>query len=315
MTFLNSIRANDPVEGFYLLDNASIKTSVRGDPFLAAEIKDKTKSLPIKVWDYRNPTVSSADNGTVVFVSGRAAEYNGSIQVTAQEIRKATNKDRFNRSDLVDAAPINIQKAYQVVISIVNSIHDGDYRELANRMLTKYQRALMTIPAAKSVHHAFVGGLLMHTFNMLRVADDIAETYQDSVNRDLLLTGVLIHDFAKCLEFTFSEMGLVVDYSIEGNLLGHLVMGAQEVAKIGEEIGMPKEKSILLQHLLLSHHGDPSYGAAVVPKVLEAELLHLIDMIDSRVEIYREQYSEMEPGTLSEKGIFALGNKRIYKQT
>ena len=197
------------------------------------------------------------------------------------------------------------------VESILAGLQDTDYRKLAETVFSRRKERFMTVPAAKSVHHGFRNGLLMHTANMLQTADFLADLYAEIINRDLLLTGTLLHDLAKTREFDFSPLGTVRDYSAEGRLLGHPVMGAQEVAAVAQELGVPQEKSVLLQHLLLSHHGEPEFGAAVLPMCAEAELLHLIDMIDSRMEIYAETLQDMPAGTFSDR-IYAL-EKRIYK--
>ena len=139
-----------------------------------------------------------------------------------------------------------------------------------------------------------------------------AAQYADTVNRSLLLTGTLLHDFAKEQEFSFSELGLVTDYSTKGQLLGHLVMGAQEIAALSAELDLPEEKAMLLEHLILSHHGQPEFGAAVLPQCAEAELLSLVDQIDSRMEIYREVLAPLKAGEFSQR-VFALDNRRIYK--
>ena len=152
----------------------------------------------------------------------------------------------------------------------------------------------------------------MHTGNMVKAAACLADLYPQVINRDLLITGTLLHDFAKREEFTFSELGLVSGYSVKGELLGHLVMGAQEVAEIAAELDIPEEKSVLLQHLLLSHHGKPEFGAAVIPMCAEAELLSLIDQMDSRMEIYRENLEETPLGQFSGR-IFALDGHRVYR--
>ena len=146
---------------------------------------------------------------------------------------------------------------------------------------------------------------------MARTAQTMADLYVGVVDRSLLVAGTILHDFAKCEEFEISNMGLVTDYSVKGQLLGHLVMGAQAVAQAGREVGVPEEKSVLLQHMILSHHGEPEFGAAVRPMCAESELLHIIDLMDSRMEIYRETLGEMESGTFSQR-IFALG-KKVYK--
>ena len=160
------------------------------------------------------------------------------------------------------------------------------------------------------MHHSFLNGLLMHTLYMARMADFLAGMYPETVDRDLLVAGTILHDTAKCDEFVTSPLGLVTEYSVKGELLGHLVMGAQAVAKAAGETGLPEDKSVLLQHMILSHHGDPQFGAAVRPVCAESELLSMIDLIDSRMEIYRETMEETQPGTFS-KRVFAL-DKKIY---
>jgi len=135
--------------------------------------------------------------------------------------------------------------------------------------------------------------------------------YAAAKTPSLLLTGTLLHDMAKAQEFVFSQLGLATDYSIKGQLLGHLVMGAQDAAETAARLGVPEEKSVLLQHLILSHHGEPEFGAAVRPLCAEAELLSLIDAVDSRMEIYRETYDTMEPDTFSPR-IFAL-EKKVFR--
>ena len=139
----------------------------------------------------------------------------------------------------------------------------------------------------------------------------MADVYADVVNRDLLVAGTILHDVAKCDEFITSPLGLVTEYSVKGQLLGHLVMGAEEVALAARELGTPEEKSILLQHMLLSHHGEPEFGAAVRPVCAESELLSMIDLIDSRMEIYKETMDETEVGGFSKK-VFAL-DKKIFR--
>ena len=145
---------------------------------------------------------------------------------------------------------------------------------------------------------------------MLQTADFLAGMYESVIDRSLLIAGTLLHDFAKCEEFTTSPLGLVTDYSVKGVLLGHLVMGAHEVANVAVSLNIPEEKSVLLQHLILSHHGEPEFGAAVKPMCAESELLSFIDMIDSRMEIYRETLQEVPAGEFS-KRIFAL-DRSIY---
>ena len=299
------------IEGFYLLKSAFPKVTVSGKPFLTAVLADESGTIEAKIWDYSGP-IGERDAGKVSKVRGSVSDYRGALQVTVDKLRLAAEDDHVDVSRLVRVAPIDRAGAYADITRLVSTLEDADYRAVCEEMLRRHEDAFRTIPAAKSVHHSFLSGLLMHTYNMLRLADFLAAQYADSVDRSLLLAGTLLHDFGKEREFTFSELGLVTDYSTKGQLLGHLVMGAQETAEVAEMLGIPEEKSVLLQHLLLSHHGEPEFGAAVLPQCAEAELLSLIDQIDSRMEIYREALAPLKSGEFSQR-IFALDNRRIYK--
>lgn len=309
---IQTMTPGDEVEGFYILKTATPKVAASGKPFLTGAISDRTGAMELKVWDYTGP-LSAADEGTVVKVRGTVGEYRGTPQFTAGRIRPAAEDDPVDFSALVPTAPIDRRRVMEELRETVNTIADPDYRAVAEDMLTAHGNALEAIPAAKSVHHAFLGGLLMHTANMLRLADFLAGMYPETVDRSLLLAGTLLHDMAKEQEFVFSQLGLATDYSVRGQLLGHLVMGAQETAAAAARLGVPEEKSVLLQHLILSHHGEPEFGAAVRPLCAEAELLSLIDAIDSRMEIYRETYETMDADTFSSR-IFAL-EKKIFKHS
>ncbi len=300
----------DKVEGFYLLKEAYQKVSTNGKPFLSAVIADKTGTIDIKVWDYSGPVGTQEDVGRIVKIRGDVSEFKGSPQISLSNIRMALPEDSCDTARLVATAPIDKDETVQKVRALIASMEDADYRQIASTMLSRHLEAFASIPAAKSVHHSFLSGLLMHTANMMAMADFLAKLYPQVIDRSLLLTGTLLHDFAKEIEFRFSDLGIVTDYSTKGQLLGHLVMGAQEAAQTCAELGTPEEKSLLLQHMILSHHGEPEYGAAVKPMFAEAELLSYIDMVDSRMEIYAETLPGVPEGSFSQR-IFAL-DKRIY---
>lgn len=300
----------EDVEGFYILKAAYPKTTANGKPFLSATLSDKTGAIEIKVWDYTGP-IASADEGKVVKIRGNVGEYRGTPQITVDRIRLADENDQYDVSALVPVAPIDVDATMDELKALIVSIEDEDYRKVCQIFLEQHYDAWKNTPAAKSVHHGFLSGLLMHTTTMLKIADFLAGLYGDIIDRSLLLAGTFLHDFGKQQEFSLSQLGLVTDYSVKGQLLGHLVMGAQEVAKLAAVIGTPDDKAVLLQHMILSHHGEPEFGAAVKPICAESELLSQIDMIDSRMEIYRETLQDLQVGEVSNR-IFAL-EKRVYK--
>ncbi len=307
---IRDMELNDEFEGFYILKSAQSKISSNGKPFMSAVLSDSTGEIDAKVWDYPGP-LGSADEGKVVKIHAQVSEFRGALQVTIDRIRLADANDQYDVSELVPVAPIDVDETMTELRAIIASIEDPDYRRITEALIQRHEAALASIPAAKSIHHSFLSGLLMHTTSMLKLAEFLAGLYSETVDRSLLLAGTCLHDFGKESEFTFSQLGLVTDYSVKGQLLGHLVMGAQEVAEVAKELGLPEEKSVLLQHMILSHHGTPEFGAAVRPVCAESELLSYIDMIDSRMEIYREAFEDTAEGTFSSR-IFGL-DKRIYR--
>lgn len=299
------------LSGFYLLKQASLRTTAAGKPYLAGIITDRTGSVELKVWDYSGP-ISHEDEGKIVCLIGRVSEFKGALQVTADRIRLAQENDNYDLSLLVPTAPLDVQRTMEELERMLASMEDAGLQAVCREMLRRHQRAFTTIPAAKSVHHGFVNGLLMHTVTMMKTAVWLAGLYGDFLDRDLLLAGTFLHDFSKIREFKVSQTGLVTDYTTEGQLLGHLVMGAREAAEVCTACGVSEERSMLLQHMILSHHGEPEFGAAVLPQCAEAELLCYIDLIDSRMEIYREVLDKTEVGQFSDR-VFALDNKRLFR--
>ena len=306
---LSELNYGDSFTGFYILKNVMNKVTNSGKPYLACHLADASMMVESKVWDYPGP-LGPADDGNVVKVQGVMQEFKGMPQIKVERIRLASDKDVYDLSDLVPTAPMDLLAAYGKVEAMIETLADEDYKAVCREFLRRHGEGFRKLPAAKSVHHSFVGGLLMHTGYMLELAEFLAKLYAAVIDRDLLLAGTLLHDFSKMEEFVTSQLGMVTEYSAKGQLLGHLVMGAQETADVCRALGVPEEKSILLQHMILSHHGQPEFGAAVVPQCAEAELLYYIDNIDAKMEIYRENLDKTPVGGFSQR-VFAL-EKRIY---
>lgn len=296
------------VEDFYLLRSAKVQTSRNGSAYLSCVFADKDAEIEGRIWDYAADIHEHV--GSVVKIRGTVSEYNGSNQIVVSRIRLA-QPGEYDLAALVPSAPMPLDALMEDVVSMVSTIEDNVYRAIAMEVLNRMSVSGMakTLPAAKAVHHAFVGGWLMHTHDIMTMCDAACALYGPLVNRDLLLTGALCHDMGKRKEFALADTGLVADYSIQGALIGHLVMGAQEIAEIAKELGLDNSTQhvMLLQHMLLSHHGQPEFGAAVVPKVLEAEILAHLDDLDAKVEIYRENLQNATPGAMTDK-VWALGH-------
>ena len=305
---VKEMAVDDAVEGFFLLKNPVPKTTQSGKTFLSFKLADASGEIEGIFWDY-DGTLHATNAGKPAKVRGTISDYNGKRQITVTQIRAAKEGDPIDMNALVPAAPIDPKQTYTQMVNLLDTIQDPEYKQICVEILARNRELLSCIPAAKSVHHAFRYGLLMHTYFMMCHADYMSKFYP-FVDRDLLMAGTFCHDLAKAKEYSLSSVGLVTDYSIPGYLLGHLYMGAAEIDRISREIGVSEEKSMLLQHMLLSHHGKPEYGAAVVPKTAEAMLLSMIDDLDAKMELIREALEGQAQGMT--ESVWALGYK-LYR--
>ena len=307
---LAALAEGDAFSGCYLLKSAQSAAASNGKPYLSLRLADLTGELPGKLWDYDGP-IGAADAGGPVWASGHVESYRGALQARLDELRRTVENDDVDLSQLIPTAPRDAAQMLDFVEKTLRSLEDADYRAVCLAVLERHRDAFAAIPASLMMHHVFLHGLLMHTANMMLQAAALARIYSDVADRSLLLAGAFLHDIGKLAEFTLSDVGLVSDYSREGQLLGHIFLGAEEVGAVARSLEIPEEKALLLQHLLVSHHGKREFGAITLPRCAEAELLANIDMIDSRMEIYAETFENLSPGSFSAR-IFAL-DKKIYR--
>ena len=177
-------------------------------------------------------------------------------------------------------------------------------------MLQDNKEKILTFPAAEKLHHAMMGGLLYHTLSMLKLAQCVSSIYP-CIDKDLLYSGVILHDIAKMREYTLNDAGVIDGHTVEGVLLGHLVMGAEDIGRKCDELGIPSEKKYLLQHMIASHHGKPEFGAAVRPGFIEAEVLSQIDLLDANMYEMADAVKDVKPGEFTGR-LWMLDNRRLY---
>jgi 3'-5' exoribonuclease len=194
--------------------------------------------------------------------------------------------------------------------AVAESLQDAQLRDLALTLLDERREAMLYWPAAFKLHHAVRGGLLYHTLSLVRLAQDVCRLYP-FVDRELLLCGTILHDIAKTEEFDVADTGIAGGYTADGTLIGHLVRGAMAVEKTGKALGIDEEKLMLVEHMLLSHHGEPEFGAAVRPMFIEAEILSSLDMLDARIYEMRAALSGVPEGDFSARQ-WALDNRKFY---
>ncbi|MDR3072935.1 MAG: HD domain-containing protein [Clostridiales Family XIII bacterium] len=313
--FVNELIVGEEITDFFLVKSIQIKTGSNGKQFLDLQLGDKTGELFAKKWDIAESEVDGIGRikiGSIIKVKATVTEWNGAKQLRIVKIRGLGPEDPIQKEDFFKAAPENADALLAYVEGAAHSISDPHYGAMALKIIEDNRERLRYYPAAAKNHHAMYAGLLYHMKRMLLLAEKLCEVYT-ILNRDLLITGVLFHDIEKLNEMHSDENGVVSDYTFEGIMLGHLVQGVVLVDKLGEALGVPKEKIIMLEHMVISHHYEPDFGSPKRPMFPEAEALHYLDMIDSKIFDMEAALDGAIEGGFSER-IRTLDNRRVYKR-
>lgn len=299
---------NGMAEGFVLIKKCEEKKTKNGAAYLDLIIGDKSGELPAKLWDYNASGIFEEE--MVVKVRGNVEQYNGRDQFRIAQIRPASSGDEYNLAELVPSSDVGGLDMFNMLMKRVNAFKDAELKAIVSKIMNDKKELLITCPAAFSLHHAMLGGLMLHTMSIVRMAEEICRIYPN-INRELLLSGAILHDVAKTWEFTFAKSGLVKGYSTEGELIGHLVEGAYYVADAAKELGIESEKVALLEHMILSHHGVPEYGSPIRPMFLEAEILSALDTLDAEIFEFHSATAKVEPGKFTDRQ-WSLDNRKLY---
>ncbi|MCI7735641.1 MAG: CMP-binding protein [Clostridiales bacterium] len=305
---LSEIRRDDKFEGFLIVRSAEQRAAASGKNYLDMTLADRSGSINAKMWD---GTVQPPVAGSIVKVRATGNEFNGRMQLRVEKIRAAENRDGVDMSTLIPCAPEDPKAMLEEIIRAADHIADSDLRRITCELLDRAGSKLLTFPAAKQMHHAERSGLLHHMTTMLKAARAIMTVYPQ-LNASLLTAGVIVHDLAKIDEMDADALGLVSDYSVDGKLLGHIVRGVVNIELAAQKTGASRGKALLLQHMVLSHHGIPEYGSPLAPKFPEAEVLNAIDTLDARLYEMNEALSRAMPGGFSEK-VWGLDNRQLYR--
>ena len=295
-------------EGFLLIRSAEKRKDSKGSDYVDMNLTDRTGEINCKIWNW-DPEAETPEAGQPIKVRGTVQEYNGRLQLRVEKWRLCTENDPVDMNVLVPCAPRKPEDMLGQIEETVESFASEDLKKLTRGMLNLAGDRLQWFPAAQRMHHAERSGLLHHTTDMLRLAGAMLEIYP-WLNRDLLLAGVIIHDLGKIEEMKSDKTGNVTDYTRDGQLLGHLVRGITNLNKVAEETGVTGECVILLEHMLLSHHGESEFGSPKPPMFPEAEALHWIDIMDARMNTMKSVTDKTPPGAFSER-IFSL-DRRVY---
>lgn len=308
---IKELKTGDAVQQFFLIKTVECKVSTNNKKYLDLTLVDKTGDINAKLWDVSQQDELKYVNHALIKVRGVAHEWQGRMQLKLENIRLAVPEDNIDIADFVPAAPYAAGVMYDEVTAYINKIGNKDIKEIVRRIIEIKKDKLMIYPAAKQNHHAVRSGLLYHILTMLKLGEKVSEVYT-TLNRDLLFAGIILHDMAKLDEMEAGDLGIVSNYTVEGELLGHIIQGIKLIDRIAEEVGAKKEVAMLLEHMILSHHYEPEFGSPKRPMIPEAEILHYLDTIDARMYDMKKVLENTEAGGLSDK-VWLLHNRKLYK--
>lgn len=283
-------RENREITGFFAVAAKQVRTNREGGRYFALTLSDRTGQIDARMWEIDD--AGPFEPGDVVKVRGEVCRFNDRLQIKVEKIRRATEGE-YELSDFVPQSQRDIDEMWAELRNSVANFRDPDLKALLEAFLNddEIAKALREAPAAKGLHHAWIGGLLEHILSLMGMCDLAAQHYPE-VNRDLLLTGVVLHDIGKLRELSW---GTSFDYTMEGQLLGHITIGIGMIEqKIAGIPNFPPSKRLLIEHLVLSHHGEFEFGSPKLPMTAEAIVLHYLDNLDAKLQTVRSELARAE---------------------
>ena len=306
MKMIASFEDHEHIEGQFLLGNVSKGVNQNGGAYLSVELRDASGSIVGKKWDATMEDEQLFVVGNVIQVIGETNKYKDQLQLKILSA-ELVPLEQIDVEKFVKAPPVAKETLIERFNAHVNSIKNEDCLKLLKYMINKFGDKIYSYPAAVSIHHEYSSGLLMHSITMADLANYLCPIYD--CDHDLMITGCLLHDLGKIIEL---EGPIVYKYSTEGKLLGHISIMAAELRKAAEELKINSEIPLLLEHMVLSHHGQQEFGSPVMPLTKEALLLSLVDNLDSKMVVVNKAIADVEPGNFSNK-VFSLDNRSFYK--
>jgi len=307
--FIKDLQVGGKTDSFFKVFAVSKRSKKDGSPFLSLELMDKTGRIPAKIWDNAEHYFKILKEGDIFRINGVVNEYMGQKEIKIDGVRAVSPEDHdFDPADFQEKAAFDTTKMYDEMMALLKAhVTQPHLRQLLDLFVRDYGEKFKNHYGAQKVHHAYPGGLLDHTYSIIQLAVICAEHYQ--LDKDILLIGALFHDIGKMFEFNIEP---AIDTTFAGGMLGHLVIGNGIFVQLSAEIpGFPQDLSCKIQHLIISHHGEKEFGSPEVPKIAEAFVLHVLDLLDSRLKIVEEVVEKTESKGLFSDYIHVL-NRRLY---
>src|SRR5262245_18821282 len=314
--YVDQLRDGDNLDEIYLVTDKQLRANRNGAPYLLLELRDRTGGIAARLWNAGENVARGFDPGDFLHATGKVQMFQGALQVILTGVERV-EAQKVELTDFLPQTEQSIPKLVDRLRAYLLRLGNPHLRALAECFLMDeaFVRAFSTCPAGVKLHHAYVGGLLEHTVSIMDAAAKLLPLYP-GVDRDLLLTGILLHDAGKTRELTYAR---AFGYSDEGQLVGHIPIAvemlAEAAAKVPDLTGepLPRELMLRLHHMILSHHGELSYGSPKVPMTPEAMLLHLIDLMDTRMHVVMREMREDRNNPSAWTPYNANLGRRFYK--
>lgn len=310
MNGVATLQAGAPVDQYLLIKQATKSVTTMGKPFMTLILQDKSGSIEAKLWDTGEEQEKLYQAGGIVRISGEIHDYRGKLQLRIKTIRPINADENISVTDLVQSAETPKEELFDQLMNFFFEIKNPNISRLTRYLIMENQQSLMTFPAATKNHHDYASGLLDHVVSMLKLGKAIADLYP-TLNRDLLYAGIILHDIGKVVELSGP---ISTSYTVTGNMLGHISIMVTKIALAANELNIEGEEVMLLQHMVLSHHGKEEWGSPKKPMLQEAEILHYIDNIDAKMNTLKRALGKTTPGEFTER-LFPLDNRSFYKPT
>ncbi|MEK4387316.1 3'-5' exoribonuclease YhaM [Solibacillus sp. FSL W7-1464] len=310
MNGITKLQPGEQVDQYLLIKESKKGVTTVGKPFMSLILQDRSGDIEAKLWDTNEEHENLYRAQVIVKVGGEIHDYRGKNQLRVKQIRPAREEEGVQISDLLPTSAVPKEQLFEELTQYFFQIQNPNISRITRNLTKKYQDQLLIYPAATKNHHDYASGLLDHVVSMLKLSEAICDLYP-TLNRDLLYAGVILHDIGKVIELS-GPVGTM--YTVEGNLLGHISIMVNEIGQAANELKIEGEEVMLLQHLVLSHHGKEEWGSPKKPMIQEAEILHYIDNIDAKMNMLTRALDKTKPGEFTER-LFPLDNRSFYKPT
>lgn len=308
--YISDFKEKESVKTELLIKAVTNGVTTTGAPYMSVTLQDKSGTIEGKIWDVKPEQAEKIICGKIGLITAEVLMYRNSLQLRIHSIIPV-DETQIDYGDFVPESPVSKNELHKSIQSAIDSIENEVLHKLVSAIMNEIGEKFYQYPAAAKNHHSMVAGLATHTSGMLDIGKALCSLYPQ-LNRDLLYSGIILHDVGKLEELSGP---VITEYTLKGRLIGHISLVQALIASTAEKLNLQDEEyTILLRHMVLSHHGEYEFGSPVLPMIQEAEVLNFIDNLDARLNMLEKNLSQTEEGKFTSR-IFSLENRAFYKPT